>query len=388
MTSVASNALASSVLAVDTIASCVVGHLVQDDLDPGDYRHLAHYSVLRQASLVCRAWVRPAQLLLFAFLYFSGGTRQLQRWLETVGPGPAPYPSPDVFFGDNVPPEEVSVDKWNFEVVKEVLQKVKGVKILGLCFKGQGQIPAELLLFNGLKGLKTLIIDSPLSTPPTMATPPFQHLETLLLTDYHPKLLRDWSSTFNFLSGTQAGSPPPLLRNLDLRFLPFPTAYLFPELTPFAASLHLLHLPSIDSTRHLWRLEIFAQNCRQLQRLWIGVLLPYSSAGLKLLASSPLPGVWHLQIRNVYGSRGGTHDHSPGAAERDTWAALLQLVANLPDLKLLEIGYARFLYSEPKAELEKLAREKGFRLSIDTIDNGFPAQQEEEFHRVVHLSVY
>ncbi|GAA5875172.1 hypothetical protein JCM1840_007271 [Sporobolomyces johnsonii] len=382
--------LASIALAIPTIASCVLSHLVRDVLNaPENIDWIsAHYPVLRRASLVCRAWVKPTRQLLFFCLDFHAGTKQLQRWLDAVGPGPAPYPSPEVHFGDPEPPEEVSADKWDFEVVKKVFQKVEGVKVMALYFDDrQKELPAELLLNDGLKGLKSLRIDNPLSMPPTIATSPFQHLKGLVALDRDPNLARDWSRTLSFLSVTQAGSHSPPLHTLDLRFLPSFAEYLFPTLMPVAASLCFLELPSLDSTPHLWRLMSFVQDCRHLQSLMFETLTPASSVGLKLLASSLLPGLLQLRVRRVYGSLGGHHDLLPGAANRDTWTALLQLVSSLPDLKDLQIGYARFLYLKHKKELPKLAREKGFRVTILSIDNSRSAEEEEMIIHIIQSSI-
>ncbi|GAA5920299.1 hypothetical protein JCM5296_005094, partial [Sporobolomyces johnsonii] len=371
MTSAASTALADS-----AIIDSVFFHLALNATatTETESRLPAHYQVLRQASLVCRAWVKPAKQLLFAVLYFSGGTKQLQSWLDAVGPGPVQFSSDRVVFEDKLPFREGKDGKWDFEVVKEVLRKVEGVQALWLYFKGQKELPAELLLDDGLKGLKTLIIGSPLSMPPTMATPPFQHLETLIPVDDYPKLERDWSSTFSFLAGTTNASLAPHLRTLDLSCLPAFATYLFPALTPFAASIRILQLPSLVSTPELWRLMIFAQNCSHLERLYIKALTPASSANLKLLVSFP-PGLSHLHFGSVQGSLGGHYDLGPGAAELDTWQALVSLVSDFAGLRVLQVGYARFLYPHHQAALEKLARSQGFGVYVDSFDNRYSADE-------------
>ncbi|GAA5939329.1 hypothetical protein JCM1841_002937 [Sporobolomyces salmonicolor] len=380
--------VASTALAVPAIVESVFFHLALGAKATAETerRLPAHYQVLRQASLVCRAWVNPAKQLLFAVLYFSGGTKQLQCWLDAVGPGPVQYSSDRVVFEDKLPFREGKDGKWDFGVVRKVLQKVEGVQALWLYFQGQKELPAELLLDDGLKGLKVLIIGSPLSTPPPKVTPPFEHLETLVPVDDYPKLERDWSSTFSFLAGTANTSPPLHPRTLDLSCLPSFATYLFPALTPFAASIYMLQLPSLTYTPELWRLLIFAQNCRHLQRLYIKLLTPASSANLKLLVSFP-PGLSHLHFGSVYGSLGGHYDLSPGAADLDTWQALLRLVADFAGLRVLQIGYARFLYPSHQAELEKLAKAKGFGVYVDAFDNSYSAAEEKQFAEIVQSSI-
>ncbi|GAA5879690.1 hypothetical protein JCM1840_006828 [Sporobolomyces johnsonii] len=372
------SSVASEALAVPSIVHRVFCYLAEDAVtstDPKEHE-APGYADLCQASLVCRAWVQPAQHRLFAALYFPGGTKQLQRWLDTVGERPVPYSTETVMFEDaRVILEDVRDDKWDFEVVGRVLQKLKGVTEMSLCFRERKEIPVEILLDDGLKGLKILLIDSPLSTPPPMAIPPFQHLETLLPINIYPGVVRDWSSTFDFLARRTNASLPPTLRSLSLScFMGFET-YLFPALTPFAHSIHFLGLPVLILD---WRHITFAQNCHHLQDLHVRGLTPGWTDSLKLLLAFP-HGLSHLYFDRVQGIIGGHRNLPPGATNFDPWRALLKIIYKMPSLKVLDIGLARFLYPSQHAQLNELGRLKGFEVNIETIDNSYSAAELAEF---------
>ncbi|GAA5886442.1 hypothetical protein JCM5296_001908 [Sporobolomyces johnsonii] len=366
------SSVASEALAVPAIVQCVFRHLVEDAVistDPKEQQSQPGYADLCQASLVCRAWLEPVRQRLFSALYFRRGTKQLQRWLDTVGERPVPYSTEAVIFDDAATrPEDVRDGKWDFEVVRRVLQKVKGVKDLSLCFRERKEIPAEILLDDGLKGLENLHIDSPISTPPPMAIPPFRHLETLMPINIFPGA-RDWSSTFDFLARRTTTS------FLDLScFLDFET-YLFPALAPVAQSLHFLRLPVLILD---WRHVAFAQNCHHLQQLHVRLLTPGWTDSLKLLLAYP-HGLSYLHFERVKGILGGHANLPPGATKLDPWRALLKIICKMPSLKVLDIAHARFLYPGQHALLIEMGRLKGVEVDIETIDNSCSAAELVEF---------
>ncbi|GAA5890651.1 hypothetical protein JCM6882_000612 [Rhodosporidiobolus microsporus] len=260
----------SSRLALSTpsILSLVLTHLVElsQSTDASTTSVPPHYTALRAASLVARCWADAARPLLHRTLVFTRGDEQLRGWIYAVecaekraAEGGAALTSEVVVFVDKAT-EGFGGEggRWNVEVAKEVLERVKGVKGLVVTMMGVRELPGELLACEGLKDLVSFTTTCPFILPPSTTKPPILpfKLHQLVLRPVDPhQPFSSWLSTVSLLSPALTS-----LRELDLsHFAPHPSEPLFfPSLMPTSNTLTILKLPHLALTPSSYRLALFA----------------------------------------------------------------------------------------------------------------------------------
>lgn len=415
---------ARQALSIPDVVSLVVDrlcHLVTSSPSPADPRIASlpvYYSTLLVTSLVSRPFYVASQELLLANLTFVNGTEQLRKYLsslESKRPGQKPFENHVVRFVDTLPFKEGKEEegaKWDFELVRKVLESLQGCRELDLGFMGQAQLPAKWLTCESLKGqfpldrsmpviraeiskfagLFTLRLGSPLDISPSSSSlkPSFAKLYTLAPVDHFPKLSRDWTASFSFLVSSHEEFK---VQQLNLSSFPRFMKYLVPTLYPVAWSLielDLPHLESDDSSNSSSNtLFVFAQACTHLERLSISHLSPRSVPSLCTLLAFQSTLDW-INFDFVEGSLGGHYDWTPRGETQDVWSQLLWTLEKMEtshEIKGVQVGKAKWFLPEHQKGFEKLVKKSKMGLSIEVLENGrTDAEVRLTFPWILHCS--
>ncbi|GAA6063373.1 hypothetical protein JCM10212_000312 [Sporobolomyces blumeae] len=399
--------LASRALSIPTILVRVLVELVnlvesdherasKTDVDPSKKQRAvasttpALHRVLPTTALVARAWTLASQSLLHDELFFDRGTDQLERWLDGValadarlGGNRRGFVHRRVIFHDPLPFKAGPDGKWDFDVVERVIERLHVCEHLMLGWLGQPSIPTQLLTSPNLRGLKLLVLASPLDTSEGLK-PAFSRLTFFNAKNDFPNLARDWTSTFAFL----AARPDMMLYHLNLYSLATFSKYLVPALYPLAWSLVELNLPALEVCPSSGSLFVFAQVCTSLQGLSIARVSPASVPSLCLLLVFP-PSLRRIRFELVEGSLEGYYDSSDVGARRDVWTHLVDTLDKVAgnDLERIEVGTAKWLFPVHHRRLTEIARDKHVAVAISFSDMTRTPEQLATFTRALQRSL-
>jgi len=387
---------ASRALSIPSLVSLILSYRCLLEPATPAYPHLStsakppqlppYYSALCATSLISLTFKHESQVLLNQTLHFYKGTRQLTKWLE--GGNGGKWKNEKVVVLDVWPFKEGKEGKWDFDVVKKVIEGSTEVRSMVLSFTGRVEMPNELLCCDTLQGerieagvedqsmvnlvrpfcftdLDNLLLASPLSTSSTSdLKPAFKKLSILAVIDqYSSKIARSWTSTFSFLSLNKV-----MIYALDLSYFPLYSKYLMPHVYPLAWSLYELRLPRLE----LGGLFAFAQGCINLERLSITTIDVASIPALCQLLVFP-PTLKAIHVTNLEGSLTGYFDNTKEGKERDTMTQLIdtveKMLSTMDALKLLQIEKIKWWMGEHERRLDKLMKEKGLEVEIGYADN-------------------